>query len=576
MLAKAHSSTSRRGTAGYEGIHMRRLVALLATLGLLLMVVPATGAAASPQSTWIVQLRNGVDPAAAAPGLARQNGGKVGYLYRHALNGFSFRGSAAAAAALERNPKVALVEADAEVSLEDTQSGATWGLDRIDQRALPLSGSYTYNQTGAGVTAYIIDTGILPTHQEFGGRASVGTDLVGDGRNGIDCNGHGTHVAGTIGGATYGVAKGVDLVGVRVFSCTGGSAWTTIIAGMDWVIANHDAGDPAVANMSLSGSGNSSVDTATNNLINDGVATAVAAGNGNFIGLQANACNYSPARVPAAMTISATDRTDRKASWANYGNCVDWFAPGVDITSAWYNSNTATNTISGTSMATPHTVGAAALYLETHPTASPATVRTALYDATTKGVVTSSSTTNNHLLYSLFSGGGGGGGTAPTAQFSGTPTSGQAPLAVQFTDSSTGSPTSWSWDFGDGGTSNAQNPSHTYASAGVYDVTLTATNASGSDVETKTGYITVTEPPTGGITLNVRLYKVKGTRNAELTWSGATSASVDVFRNGAKVMTTANDGAYTDPIGGKGGGSFTYKICEAGTSTCSAEVSASF
>ncbi|HEU5205279.1 MAG TPA: S8 family serine peptidase [Candidatus Limnocylindrales bacterium] len=554
---------------------MRRLVALLATLGLLLMVVPATGAAASPQGTWIVQLRNGVDPASAAPGLARQNGGSVGYVYRHALNGFSFRGSAAAAAALERNPKVTLVEADAQVSLDTTQTGATWGLDRIDQRALPLSGSYTYDQTGAGVTAYIIDTGILPTHQEFGGRASVGTDLVGDGRNGIDCNGHGTHVAGTIGGATYGVAKGVDLVAVRVFSCTGGSAWTTIIAGMDWVIANHDAGDPAVANMSLSGSGSSSVDTATNNLINDGVATAVAAGNGNIIGLQANACNYSPARVPAAMTISATDRNDRKASWANYGNCVDWFAPGVDITSAWYSSTSATNTISGTSMATPHTVGAAALYLETHPTASPAAVRTALYDATTKGVVTSSSTTNNHLLYSLFSGGGGG-GTAPTAQFSGTPTSGQAPLAVQFSDTSTGSPTSWSWNFGDGGTSNAQNPSHTYTTAGVYDVTLTATNASGSDPEVKTGYITVTAPPTGAITLNVRLYKVKGNRTAELTWSGASSTNVDVWRNGAKVTTTPNDGVHTDLIGGKGGGTFIYKVCEAGTTTCSPEVSASF
>jgi PKD repeat protein len=226
-------------------------------------------------------------------------------------------------------------------------------------------------------------------------------------------------------------------------------------------------------------------------------------------------------------------------------------------------------------MATPHTVGAAALYLETHPTASPAAVRTALYDSTTKGVVTSSSTTNNHLLYSLFSGGGGGGGTAPTAGFNATPTSGQAPLTVQFTDSSTGSPTSWSWNFGDGGTSNAQNPSHTFAS-GTWTVSLTATNASGSDVETKTGYITVTEPPTGGITLDVSLYKVKGTRNADLTWSGATSASVDVFRNGAKVMTTANDGAYTDGIPGKGGGSFTYRICEAGTTTCSPEVSASF
>ena len=211
--------------------------------------------------------------------------------------------------------------------------------------------------------------------------------------------------------------------------------------------------------MSLSGPGISSMDTATNNLINDGVATAVAAGNGDVLGRQPNACNYSPARVPAAMTISATDSTDKKASWANYGNCVDWFAPGVDITSAWFSSNSATNTISGTSMATPHTVGVAALYLETHQTASPATVRDALYNATTKGVVTSSSTTNNHLLYSLFP---SGGGMAPTAAFSGTPTSGQAPLNVQFTDSSTGSPTSWSWSFGDGAGSTAQSPSHTY------------------------------------------------------------------------------------------------------------------
>jgi subtilisin family serine protease len=554
---------------------MRYIVAPLAALALLLAMLPATAAAAPQKSTWIVQLRDGVSPAAAARGLAREQGGSVEHIYRHALNGFAFRGSAAAADALEKNPRVTLVEADAEVTLEDTQTGATWGLDRIDQRALPTNGSYLYEHTGTGVTAYIIDTGVLPTHQEFGGRASVGADFVGDGKNGIDCNGHGTHVAGTIGGATYGVAKDVDLVAVRVFGCTGGSAWTTIIAGIDWVIGNHAAGTPAVANMSLSGPAISSMDTATNNLINDGVATAVAAGNGDFIGRQANACNYSPARVPAAMTISATDNTDTKASWANYGNCVDWFAPGVSIKSAWYSSATATNTISGTSMATPHTAGVAALYLETHTTATPAAVRTALYDATTKAVVKSSSTTNNHLLYSLFSSGGGG-GTAPTAQFSGSPTTGQAPLAVQFTDSSTGSPTTWSWDFGDGSTANTQSPSHTFSSPGVYTVSLTATNASGSDIEAKSSYITVTAPPAGAITLSVRAYKVKGVRNADLTWDGATSTNVDVFRNGTKVATTPNDEFYTDTIGGKGAGTFTYKVCEAGTTTCSPNVSASF
>ena len=639
---------------------MRHVVAMLATLALILAVFPATVSGAPPQrDTWIVQLRDDVKPGAAAAGLAKEHGGSVKHIYRHALNGFSFRGSAAAAAALTRNPKVALVEADAEVQLEDTQTNATWGLDRIDQRALPLNGSYLYERTGTGVTAYIIDTGIVPTHQEFGGRASVGTDLVGDGQNGIDCNGHGTHVAGTIGGSTYGVAKDVDLVAVRVFGCTGNTSWTTIIAAIDWVIGHHAAGTPAVANMSISGTGISSVDTATNNLINDGVATAVAAGNGNVLGREANACNYSPARVPAAMTISATDITDKKASWANYGNCVDWFAPGVNITSAWFTSATATNTISGTSMATPHTAGVAALYLETHPhgvarrrTRCPlrrndegcrqfvahhqqppppqplpgrrrwdgsdrpvqcqpddrgrtlgrpvhrlldgiahswswnfgdggtATTQSPSHTYSAAGVYTVSLTAtnasgsdpevkNNYITVTAPP-------TAPTAQFSASPTSGQAPLAVQFTDSSTGSPTSWAWNFGDGGTSNAQSPSHTYDVPGVYNVSLTATNASGSDPEMKNNYVTVTAPPSGAITLDVRLYKVKGNRTADLTWSGATGTNVVVWRNGVAVMTTPNDGFQTDPIGGKGGGTFIYKVCEAGTTNCSPEVSASF
>jgi PKD repeat protein len=276
------------------------------------------------------------------------------------------------------------------------------------------------------------------------------------------------------------------------------------------------------------------------------------------------------------MTISATDSGDRKASWANYGDCVDWFAPGVNITSAWYTSTTATNTISGTSMATPHTAGVAALYLEANPTAAPAVVRDAILAGTTKGIVTSSSTSNNHLLYGGFVTGGGGGGAAPIAEFSASATSGQAPLTVSFTDLSTGLPTSWSWDFGDGGTATTQNPSHSYSAAGVYTVSLTATNESGWDAEVKTGHITVTAPPTGGISLSVRAYKVKGVRSADLTWSGATSTDVHVWRNGSRIATTTNDAFYTDPIGGKGAGTFTYKVCAAGTETCSPEVTVSF
>jgi subtilisin family serine protease len=288
------------------------------------------------------------------------------------------------------------------MTVDTTQTGATWGIDRIDQRSLPLSGTYTYFATGSGVTAYIIDTGIRFTHTQFGGRAVKGVDEVTPGGSASDCNGHGTHVSGTVGGSTYGVAKSVRLVAVRVLGCNGSGSTSGVIAGVDWVTGNHAAGTPAVANMSLGGSASSSLDTAVNNSINDGVSYAIAAGNGDIFGNPQNACNFSPARVAAAMTISATDRTDTKASWANYGSCVDWFAPGVSITSAWYSSDTATNTISGTSMATPHTTGVAALYLQGNPTASPATVRTTLFNLTTKGIVKNSNTTNNHLLFTNF------------------------------------------------------------------------------------------------------------------------------------------------------------------------------
>lgn len=273
-----------------------------------------------------------------------------------------------------------------------TQTNATWGLDRIDQRKRPLNGSYTYNTTASSVTAYIIDTGILSGHQEFSGRVTGGVTAINDGRGSSDCNGHGTHVAGTVGGRTYGVAKGVKLFAVRVLDCAGSGSNSGVIAGVDWVTYNHTK--PAVANMSLGGGASQALDDAVRNSIGAGVTYAVAAGNENQ-----NACNVSPARVSSALTVGATTRTDSRASFSNYGSCVDLFAPGQDITSAWYSSSSSTRTISGTSMASPHVAGAAALYLQSNQGASPSTVASNLNSTATTGVVTGTNGSPNRLLY---------------------------------------------------------------------------------------------------------------------------------------------------------------------------------
>ncbi len=570
------AGSARHGPSWLSRVNRTSRAAVIVVMSVALIAAVAAVAAAQPptgegRTDVIVRLTTGSDPDAEARG-AERDGARTKHVYRNVFPGFAANVPEQAMQGLRRNPRVESIEADGVVTASETQSPVEWGLDRIDQRPLPVDGSYRYPGDGAGVSAYVIDTGISPGHVDFGGRVRSGYTAINDGKGTVDCKGHGTHVAGTLAGATYGVAKSAVPVAVRVLDCLGSGPTSGVIAGVDWVAGDHSGGAPAVANMSLGGPASDSLDTAVAALIKDGVTVATAAGNNNG----ANACSYSPARVASGLTVAATDRTDARAGFSNIGTCVDLFAPGVGILSDWYTSSTATATLNGTSMAAPHVAGAAAVLLSQQSTLSPATVGSRLLNATTTGVVTTAGTGSpNRLLFVDNS--------VPVSVATPAAQAGTVNTATSLQMSATGGTSPYTWTATGLPTGLSIDPSTgkiagTPTTAGPYSVTVTAKDALGATGTTSFSWsinasvtpVSVTDPGsrTGTVGTATTLDVTASGGTAPYTWTATgLPAGLTITSSTGKITgtpTTAGSSSVTvtatDAAGATGTTSFTWTI----------------